>query len=386
MMTSKSFLNLFSLSDFACAPTLADYGKGMVINMTMNIVIQEQRRKLGFTQEQVADYLGVSIPAVSKWEKGITSPDISLLPSLARLLKVDLNTLFGFTEDLSTQEIGLFCNELALQAMEDIPSAFKTAEAKLHEHPHNEELLLNVTIILDSLLLQMPDTMSGINELDSKITDWYLQLSQSNSDIIKNSANYMRASKYIRQGKLDAAQELLDAIQDKKELIHALPDKLMLQVNIFLQQHKADLAALELEKALYQETSKIQMLFLKLLDAELADGNIECARKIAQKIDTMADVLDIWKYNKYVASYQIAEFEKNADTALPILEQMLNALTTPWSLTDSVLYHRMAPETRDTQSRELISVLLREMENKPECAYLRKHPDFDKLIAKYKNK
>lgn len=78
--------------------------------MSMNVVIQEQRRKLGLTQEQIADYLGVSTPAVSKWEKGITSPDISLLPQLARLLKIDLNTLFCFSEDLSAEEIGFFCN------------------------------------------------------------------------------------------------------------------------------------------------------------------------------------------------------------------------------------------------------------------------------------
>ena len=44
--------------------------------MSMNVVIQKQRRKLGLTQEQIADYLGVSTPAVSKWEKGITSPEV----------------------------------------------------------------------------------------------------------------------------------------------------------------------------------------------------------------------------------------------------------------------------------------------------------------------
>ena len=117
--------------------------------MPMNIVIQEQRKLLGLTQEQVADYLGVSTPAVSKWEKGITSPDIGLLPPLARLLKIDLNTLFCFSEDLSEQEIGFFCNELAKQARNDILSAFDAAEAKIHEYPHNELLLLNITIILD---------------------------------------------------------------------------------------------------------------------------------------------------------------------------------------------------------------------------------------------
>ena len=40
--------------------------------MPMNIVIQEKRRELGLTQEQLAQYLGVSTPAVSKWEKGIS--------------------------------------------------------------------------------------------------------------------------------------------------------------------------------------------------------------------------------------------------------------------------------------------------------------------------
>lgn len=40
--------------------------------MPMNRIIQEKRRELGLTQEQVAQYLGVSTPAVSKWEKGVS--------------------------------------------------------------------------------------------------------------------------------------------------------------------------------------------------------------------------------------------------------------------------------------------------------------------------
>jgi Predicted transcriptional regulators len=48
--------------------------------MPMNRVIREKRKELGLTQEQVAGCLQVSAPAMSKWEKGLTSPDISLLP------------------------------------------------------------------------------------------------------------------------------------------------------------------------------------------------------------------------------------------------------------------------------------------------------------------
>lgn len=63
--------------------------------MKINEIIKKKRIALGMTQEQVADYLGVSTPAVNKWEKGGCYPDITLLPALARLLKVDLNRLQG---------------------------------------------------------------------------------------------------------------------------------------------------------------------------------------------------------------------------------------------------------------------------------------------------
>ena len=45
--------------------------------MEMKDVIREKRRAMGFTQEQMADYLGVSAPAVNKWESGTTCPDLA---------------------------------------------------------------------------------------------------------------------------------------------------------------------------------------------------------------------------------------------------------------------------------------------------------------------
>ena len=73
--------------------------------MKINQIIKEKRKHLGLTQENIAEYLGVSTPAVSKWENGTTYPDITLLPGLARLLKTDLNTLMSFNEEMSEVEI-----------------------------------------------------------------------------------------------------------------------------------------------------------------------------------------------------------------------------------------------------------------------------------------
>lgn len=54
------------------------------IFLSVTMGLKDKRAKA--SQEQIGQYLGVSTPAVNKWEKGYTYPDVSLLPALARLL------------------------------------------------------------------------------------------------------------------------------------------------------------------------------------------------------------------------------------------------------------------------------------------------------------
>ena len=50
-------------------------------DMTVAEVIRKKRKEQGLTQEQVAQRLGVSAPAVNKWERGSSYPDITILPA-----------------------------------------------------------------------------------------------------------------------------------------------------------------------------------------------------------------------------------------------------------------------------------------------------------------
>jgi len=63
------------------------------------------RQKVGATQEQLGERLGVSAQSVSKWETGVTMPDISLLPLLAGELGVSIDELFDLTTDQKLQRI-----------------------------------------------------------------------------------------------------------------------------------------------------------------------------------------------------------------------------------------------------------------------------------------
>ena len=69
------------------------------MDMTIGKRIAALRKEKGLTQEELAQHMGVSGQAVSKWENDQTCPDISALPRLARLLGVTVDELLEGKEE-----------------------------------------------------------------------------------------------------------------------------------------------------------------------------------------------------------------------------------------------------------------------------------------------
>ncbi len=65
------------------------------MNETFGQRFQRLRKKHNLTQEDVADKVGISSQAVSKWENDLSAPDISILPDLADLFHISLDELLG---------------------------------------------------------------------------------------------------------------------------------------------------------------------------------------------------------------------------------------------------------------------------------------------------
>ncbi len=84
--------------------------------MQLSQIIRNKRLAAGLTQEELAQKVGVSAPAVSKWEKGTSYPDITLLPVLARNLGTDINTLLDFSSDLDPAALQDFNAKLTMTA------------------------------------------------------------------------------------------------------------------------------------------------------------------------------------------------------------------------------------------------------------------------------
>lgn len=88
--------------------------------MDLNKKIKVLRINKGITQEKLAAYLNVSSQAVSKWENGTSSPDISLLPNLSAYFGVTIDDLFTLNADAHIERIeNMLKNETILSATDE---------------------------------------------------------------------------------------------------------------------------------------------------------------------------------------------------------------------------------------------------------------------------
>ncbi len=76
-------------------------------------ILLEHRRKRGVTQDELAEYIGVSKAAVSKWETAATYPDITLLPQLAAFFNISIDQLIGYEPQMTRRDIRQLCRTLA---------------------------------------------------------------------------------------------------------------------------------------------------------------------------------------------------------------------------------------------------------------------------------
>lgn len=102
--------------------------------VSIGSVIARERRLRGVTQQELAERLGVSKAAVSKWEVGQSMPDVALLPRIAAYFSLTLDELFGYRPVLSEEEVATLYAELRAEAVRDQSSALVRLRAVVRDH------------------------------------------------------------------------------------------------------------------------------------------------------------------------------------------------------------------------------------------------------------
>ena len=138
------------------------------MEMTIGKRIGQLRRARGMTQDAMAEQLGVSPQAVSKWENDQTCPDISLLPKLARFLGVTVDHLLTGEQE----------EKLQMQTAPD--TQHKRVEDMVLrisvDSPDGEKVRVNLPMSLARMSNEMGFNLDGLDALKiidlQSIVDW----------------------------------------------------------------------------------------------------------------------------------------------------------------------------------------------------------------------
>ena len=312
--------------------------------MTIGDVIRTHRKKANLTQEEMATRLGVTAPAVNKWEHNHTQPDISLLAPIARLLGITTDTLLSFQKELSRKEIRQYIAELDRQ-LDSQPYAevFSLAKQQLERYPNCTELIWNIALILDSR--RLTDQTPHAEIYDDAIESWYRRALVSEEETVRLAAAESLFHFYIRKELYDQAQQCLEYVSVQN------PDKKSWQALIYQKTGKKEEACRLYEELLLLECNRMRMTITNLRLSYCQDDDHAMAHKLANLESELAKLFELGVYQESMAGLELAVWEKDAPETARLMKILLENIGTLNHFTKSSIF-------RHTQTNQMDAAYL----------------------------
>ncbi len=173
----------------------------MKLNLANNI--KKYRKQKDMTQEALAECLGVSPQAVSRWENNTTYPDMELIPVLAHLFEISTDELFDYNLYEIEQRVSAIVDEYSKYYDADLAKAEKILRAGLEQYPGNDTLL-------NCLIGTIP-----IPERSEEVISLCKQLVETTQyDDVKYDAWRIMAEAYCSVDNYELAREAIEKIPE----------------------------------------------------------------------------------------------------------------------------------------------------------------------------
>lgn len=345
--------------------------------MQIGKVIRTYRKKRGLTQEEMANRLGVTTPAVNKWENGVSQPDIQLLSPIARLLRISLDELLSFHEELSVDEINRIIKELdAKLEMESYAEAFKWAENILHQYPNCNQLIWQVALVLD--VGRLRGKVKNTEQYAESINRYYqMALKDEDPQIKKNAADALFGF-YVRKGEYDKAEAYLQYFSQDD------PIRKLKQAEIYKHKGMEEDACKLCEQLLfsgYQILNQVLSVFY-LFSMEKKD--YVRAKMYLDKMSEMARTFEMGRYNEVSGYLDFAVGQKNVEETLQIIEEMMSNIETIEDYAKSFLYEHLGYKQLEQSFYDKIKRnLLDCLENDESLAYMREGDVWERVLKAF---
>lgn len=356
----------------------------MELNMGTKIIALRKNR--GMTQEQLAAALGVSAPAVSKWETGSSYPDITLLCPLARALGTDVDNLLTFEEELSQESLGQYMVEIIEQARQgEISSAEEQLNSLLHRYP--SDIPLKFSAIGALSFFEMNSDLSGSGEEEKprdrqRWTKQKKELAQSIHDD-GNPAYYlssvsMLVSLALAEGDLEKAETLL------QENLTNTADFTVLWVQLHLKKGERDQALETLQRQAYKLVVDLRTCLASLMreDIGLEQSRVIEICRILEQVDSLFHVGGGTGAGLLAEVYlRIGEQEK----AMEYLEQLADQMTRQMDPPNPLVFSPAITPEKLEMSREMKLAILQGLEKDACFEALRSLERFQTLLHKVRD-
>lgn len=152
------------------------------MKLNLGTKIRELRRQNGRTQDNLAEALGVTAQAVSRWESGGSYPDMEMIPAIANYFHISIDELFGYHDDreekirsilesaaetLNKQGLTVYRGSLT----EDVEECINMLKAAAEEFPSEPKILLKLAQALYIWGYSQCGTKERLSELSGIIED-----------------------------------------------------------------------------------------------------------------------------------------------------------------------------------------------------------------------
>lgn len=182
------------------------------INIAENLM--RLRHERGVTQEVVADFLGVTKASVSKWETGVSLPDVVQLPRLASYYGVSIDALMGYEARIDMKQIREYYRSFA-EAFSKQP--FHEVMEKVRDfirqyYACSPAILQMVVLLMNHYMMAESEQQPGILE---EMIDLCIHVQKKSKDVnLCTEAMIYQASIEMMRGNPQAAIEKLEPYQD----------------------------------------------------------------------------------------------------------------------------------------------------------------------------
>ena len=323
--------------------------------MTIGEVIKKNRKQKGMTQEEMATILGVTTPAVNKWERGKTLPDVALLAPIARLLSISTDELLSYKDNLTDEEINQYLHMVQEDLKnKDFNDVFLSVKKKIEEYPNSDKLIWQAAIILDSKL--MVSDLIDKDTYENTILQWYERCLDSDDERIRKEAADSLFHAYIRKENYDKAAHYL------KYFSFDNPERKRKEALIKSKTGKRTEAYRLYEELLYAGYQRMQLVLNDLRILYMEDDDHEMAKKLVEVSSSIASAFEMGKYNEISVGLDVAAWEKDVECTARIMREILKSVDTIGDFTYSKLYQHMylksvAPSFKAELKKELLKSL-----------------------------